>query len=71
MWEKFPSLMLEKCVLVRVCRFVLGKNMGYTAEELYNAKQYNINDKVVQKIESKQPIKSDDLFTFSEVKVEK
>lgn len=43
MWANFPSLMLEKCVLVRVCRFVLGKNMGYTAEELYNAKQYDNN----------------------------
>ena len=41
LWKQLPTLMLEKCVLVRVARMLLGKNMGYIAEEMYNAKQYD------------------------------
>ena len=52
-WKQFPDVMLEKCVLVRCARFVLGKNMGYIAEELYNAKSYGITDQVVNDVNSK------------------
>lgn len=41
LWKQLPTLMLEKCVLVRIARMLCGKNMGYIAEEMYNAKQYD------------------------------
>ena len=41
LWKQLPTLMLEKCVLVRIARMLCGKNMGYIAEEMYNAKEYD------------------------------
>ena len=50
LWKQIPTLMLEKCVLVRVARMLCGKNMGYIDEEVYNAKQYDNKeiDKIAQ-----------------------
>lgn len=60
LWKQLPTLMLEKCVLVRIARMLCGKNMGYIAEEMYNAKQYNqteINKIAENKVETQEPLK--------------
>ena len=70
MWDKYASLMLEKCVAVRMARMV-GINRGYIAEEMYNAKQYDnasvnsIATKTNNVLEDKKDIKIVDNFNIA------
>ena len=51
MWAQIPKLMLEKCVVVRACRFVCPNLVGdlpYTMEEMLQAKGFNEKPKEIQ-----------------------
>ena len=61
LWAQIPTLMFEKCMLVRTARMILGKNMGYIYEEMVKLDNYKFQDQQPQEHKKNIELKMEEL----------